>query len=153
MIISGVFDRSLHGTIYNARITVTYVCFIALTFAGSLGRSWNTGPCGLVFKQLPRDPANVNAWKIMYDPYYTLEQCLVTLYWGQIRFLWSLYDPKRTTKLVHDKSHERMLPDPRHTRRTRTRALLVPHQYIWRILLFPADGHQIILNKVVLGLL
>ena len=24
---------------------------------------------GIVFKQLPRDPANVNAWKNMYDPY------------------------------------------------------------------------------------
>ena len=26
-------------------------------------------PCGNVFQQLPRDPANVNAWKNMYDPY------------------------------------------------------------------------------------
>ena len=35
--------------------------FIALTLAGSLGRCLNTRPNGLVFKQLPRDPANVNA--------------------------------------------------------------------------------------------
>ena len=37
------------------------VCFIALTLAGSLGRCLNTWPNSLVFKQLPRDPANVNA--------------------------------------------------------------------------------------------
>ena len=39
----------------------TFVCFIDLTLAGSLGRCINTLPDGLVFKQLPRDPANVNA--------------------------------------------------------------------------------------------
>ena len=52
-----------------ARITITHVCFIALTLAESLGRCLNTRPNGLVFKQLPRDPANVYAWKNMYDPY------------------------------------------------------------------------------------
>ena len=52
-----------------ARITITHVCFIALTLAGSLRRCLNTRPIGLVFKQHPRDPANVNAWKNMYDPY------------------------------------------------------------------------------------
>ena len=45
----------------HARITITHVCFIALTLAGSLGRCLNTRPYGLVFKQLPWDPANVNA--------------------------------------------------------------------------------------------
>ena len=40
-----------------ARITITHVCFIAFTLAGSLG---------LVFKQHPRDPANVNARKYMW---------------------------------------------------------------------------------------
>ena len=35
--------------------------FIEITFAGSLGRYSNTRPSGLVFKQLPRDPAIVNA--------------------------------------------------------------------------------------------
>ena len=44
-----------------ARITITHVCFTSLTLAGSLGRCLNTGPIGLVFKQHPRDPANVNA--------------------------------------------------------------------------------------------
>ena len=44
-----------------ARITITYVYFIALTLAGSLGRCLNTRPIGLVFKQHPRDPAKVNA--------------------------------------------------------------------------------------------
>ena len=29
----------------------------------------NTRPIGLVIKQHPRDPANVNAWKNMCDPY------------------------------------------------------------------------------------
>ena len=29
----------------------------------------NTQPIGLMFKQHPRDPANVNAWKSMCDPY------------------------------------------------------------------------------------
>ena len=44
-----------------ARIMITHVCFIALTFAGSLGRCLNTWPTGLVLKQLPRDQATVNA--------------------------------------------------------------------------------------------
>ena len=52
-----------------ARITITHVCFIALTLAKSLGRCLNSRPLGLVFKQLPRDPANVNAWKNMCDFY------------------------------------------------------------------------------------
>ena len=33
----------------------------------------NTRPIGLVFKQHPRDPANVNAWKNMCDPYSGLQ--------------------------------------------------------------------------------
>ena len=57
------------GLISYARTTVTHGYFIAITFAGSLGRYLNTRPSGLVFKQLPRDPANVNAWKTMDDPY------------------------------------------------------------------------------------
>ena len=44
-----------------ARITITHVCFIAFTLAGSLGQCLNTRPNRLVFKQLPCDPANVNA--------------------------------------------------------------------------------------------
>ena len=44
-----------------ARITITHVCFIALTLAEFLGLCLNTLPKGFVFKQLPRDPANVNA--------------------------------------------------------------------------------------------
>ena len=44
-----------------ARITITHVCFIALTLAGSLGRCLSTRPISLVSKHLPRDPANVNA--------------------------------------------------------------------------------------------
>ena len=35
--------------------------FIALTLAGSLGRCLNIRPNSLMFKQLPQDPANVNA--------------------------------------------------------------------------------------------
>ena len=44
-----------------ARITITHVCFIAFTLAGFLGRCLSTLPISHVFKQLPRDPANVNA--------------------------------------------------------------------------------------------
>ena len=35
--------------------------FIELTLIGSLGRFLSARPISLVFKQLPRDPANVNA--------------------------------------------------------------------------------------------
>ena len=66
---SGVFEGSFHGIISNARITITHICLSELTFAGFLGRSLNTRPSGLVFKQLFRDPVNVNALKIMFDPY------------------------------------------------------------------------------------
>ena len=48
------------GIVSYARTTIIYGHFIAITFAGSLGRYLNTRPSGLVFKQLPRDPANVN---------------------------------------------------------------------------------------------
>ena len=44
-----------------ARITITHVCLIALTLAGSLGRCLDTLPFGLVLKQHPRDQANINA--------------------------------------------------------------------------------------------
>ena len=44
-----------------ARIMITHVFFISLTLAGSLGRYLNNRPNGHVFKQLPRDMANVNA--------------------------------------------------------------------------------------------
>ena len=56
------FQRCLSlDQVKYARITITHVWFIALTLAGSLGRCLNTRPNGLVFKQLPQDPANVNA--------------------------------------------------------------------------------------------
>ena len=44
-----------------ARTSIIHGYFIAITFAGSLGRYLNTRPSSLMFKQLPRDPANVNA--------------------------------------------------------------------------------------------
>ena len=49
------------GIISYARPTIINDYFIAITFAGSLGRYFNTRPSGLVVKQLSRDPANVNA--------------------------------------------------------------------------------------------
>ena len=52
-----------------ARITITHVCFIAWTLFVALRRCLNTQPSGIVFKQLPRDPASVNARKNMCDPY------------------------------------------------------------------------------------
>ena len=54
---SGVIDGIFHGIVRNARITIKHVCFSALTFTGSLGRSLNIRPSGLMFKQIPRDPA------------------------------------------------------------------------------------------------
>ena len=61
-----------------ARITITHVCFIALTLAGSLGRCLNTRPISFVFKQHPRDLANVNALKNMCDPY--ILSCMLISY-------------------------------------------------------------------------
>ena len=56
------FQRGLcWNQVKYARITITHVYFIALTLAGSLGSCLNTRPNSLVFKQLPRDTANVNA--------------------------------------------------------------------------------------------
>ena len=64
------FQRCLcWNQVKYAWITITHVCFIGLTLAGSLGRCLNSRPNGLMFKQLPRDPANINAWKNMCDPY------------------------------------------------------------------------------------
>ena len=55
-----------------ARITIIHVCFIALTFPGSLERCLNSQPGGLEFKLLPRVPVNVNACKnIMIPRYYS----------------------------------------------------------------------------------
>ena len=45
--------------------------FNALTFARSLGRCWKPRP-GRGFQHLPRDLANVNAWKTMFDPYFVV---------------------------------------------------------------------------------
>ena len=56
------FQRGLcWNQVKYARITITHVCFVALTLAGSLRWCLNTQPDGLVFKQIPRDLANVNA--------------------------------------------------------------------------------------------
>ena len=60
------------GIVSYARTTIIHGYFIAITFAGPLERYLNTRPSDLVFKQLPRDPANVNAWKTMGDPYIVL---------------------------------------------------------------------------------
>ena len=60
-----------------ARIMITHVCFIAFTLGRSLGRCLNTRPNSLVFKQLHRDPANVNAWKNMCDLYIAKHETLL----------------------------------------------------------------------------
>ena len=58
-----------------ARITITHVCFIALTLAGSLGRCLSTRP----LIQTPfSGPANVNAWKNMCDPYKQLDWAIAS---------------------------------------------------------------------------
>ena len=46
---------------------ITHVGFIALNVAAPLGRCLSTQPSGLLFQQLPWDPANVNTCKNMYD--------------------------------------------------------------------------------------
>ena len=56
------------GIVSYVRTRIIRGFFITMTFAWSLGRYFNTRPSGFVFKQLPRDPANVNAWKTMSDP-------------------------------------------------------------------------------------
>ena len=65
----GVFIAICHWNRKLCKNKVHPWLFIAITFAGSLRRYFNTRPVGSVFKQLPRDPANVNAWKTMGDPY------------------------------------------------------------------------------------
>ena len=49
------------GIVSYAKTKIIHGYFIAITFAGSLGRYLNSRPSGLVFKPRPRDPANVNA--------------------------------------------------------------------------------------------
>ena len=57
-----------YDVVMITRITITHVCFFALTLAGSLRRCLNTRPISPVFKQHP-GLANVNACKNMCDPY------------------------------------------------------------------------------------
>ena len=52
--------NSLDG-VQMQEMVITHICFIALTFAGFLGRGFEHSACDLMFKQLPRDPTNVNA--------------------------------------------------------------------------------------------
>ena len=52
---------------FNAIIVRTWF-FNALTFARSPGEVLKTAAFGLGFQHLPRDLANVNAWKTMFDP-------------------------------------------------------------------------------------
>ena len=63
------------GIVSYARTTIIHIYFIAITFAGSLGRYLNTRPSGLVFKQLSRDPANIKPWKTMDDPWILSTLC------------------------------------------------------------------------------
>ena len=53
MIIINIYVFCMRYSQHNTRITITHVCFIASTLAGSLGRCLYTRPIGLVFKQLP----------------------------------------------------------------------------------------------------
>ena len=64
------------GIVSYARTTIIHGYYIAITFAGSLGRYLNTRPSGLVFKQLPRDSVNVNAGKTLDDPYIVSTLCV-----------------------------------------------------------------------------
>ena len=56
------FQRSLGwNQVKYASISIEHVCFIALTLAGSLGRSLNTWPKQLRVQTMSSGPANVNA--------------------------------------------------------------------------------------------
>ena len=52
-----------------------------------------TAASGRGFQHLPRDLANVNAWKIMFDPYYVSDQTIY-LRWLFLIFNVCIY-PKR----------------------------------------------------------
>ena len=53
---------------FDTIIAIEHVFFNALTFARSLGRCGKP-QTGFGFQHLPRDLANVNAWKTMFDPH------------------------------------------------------------------------------------
>ena len=70
-----IFNVKIYQVKY-ARITITHVCFIALTLAASLGRCLNTRPNGLVFKQLPQDRQ-----MLMHE-----KTCVILLFLRRIRY-------------------------------------------------------------------
>ena len=68
-----------------ARITITHVClFPCINTCGFLGRCLNTWHYSPMFKQLPRDPLNVNAWKTCVVPIYTIYACIRCLEVGYV---------------------------------------------------------------------
>ena len=50
-------------------ITVINIVFECINIRRMPGKVFEHEPCGLMFKHLPRDPANVNARKNMVDRY------------------------------------------------------------------------------------
>ena len=60
----------------------------------------NTRPIGLVFKQQPRDLANVNAWKNMCDPYNHSYRIRISFASKRIKTYLSAVDPKLRTGTV-----------------------------------------------------
>ena len=70
----GAFSSQLAvGIVSYARTTISLGYFIEITFAGSLGKYLNTRPSVLVFKQLPRDPANVKHEKPWVIPIFSVD--------------------------------------------------------------------------------
>ena len=61
MVLWSLSSQFAVGIVSYAKRVIIRGYFIAITFDGSLGKYLNTRPSGLVFKQLPRDPSNVNA--------------------------------------------------------------------------------------------
>ena len=59
--------------------------FISLIFAETLRRCLNSRSIGLLFEQLPRDGASVNAWKIICDTYILWHLILVYSFWASTR--------------------------------------------------------------------
>ena len=62
---------NLNKSYKNARTAVAHVWFIALIFAGSLGRYLNTRPAGLCSNKLLREQVNINAWINVWSLLYS----------------------------------------------------------------------------------
>ena len=73
--------RFQRGLCWN-QVKYASITFYCMTLAGSVGRCLNTRPNGLVLKQLPRDPTNVNARKTCVIPTFLHGNSLREAVWS-----------------------------------------------------------------------